>query len=245
VCLAAALGLGSMLAAPVASAQGTGTIPLATAPLGPTSGARGEASSLYSGYYQNLVGALSLAATFTVPPVKCTNHSTWGSKVGVLALMDSSSGQLEHGGGVEVGCDGVTGAPTYAGAICDPTFASGCGALSDPVAPGDMVKVTVVAAGGCSSTCSSVTVTVNDTTAPWTETWTGSSQSDFDTFVAVVGAPPLPNFGKVALTSVTANGKGFDGQRFNLVDHDGKTLARASSLRKGKTSFSVKWIAAS
>ncbi len=51
----------------------------------------------------------------------------------------------------------------------------------------------------------------------------------------------MANFGKVAVSDVTINGGGFSGRRANLVA-SGRTLARASALGKGKTSFSVKWV---
>ena len=198
----------------------------------------------YSGYYENLVGALKLTSTITVPTVKCTNSATWGTVVGLLALANSNvSG--EHGGGVEVGCAPVTGTPSYAAALCDPSFPKGCGALADVVLPGDTVAVTVTAAGGCNPACASVVVTVKDTTQSWTESWSGSSsQSDFDTFVVAVGASPLADFGKVTLTNVTSNGARFQGQKFNLIDNAGHTLARAGNLSQAKTSFSVKWLRA-
>jgi hypothetical protein len=245
---AAATGLGLMLVAPVVNALSAdaATVSAPALPaLGLFSAGHAQSNSLYSGYYENLVGADTLTSTFTVPTVKCTNKSTWGTDVGLLGLMNSSNGQIEHGGGVEVGCSTLTGTPTYAGALCDPNFSAGCGALADPVAPGDVVQVTVSAADGCAPTCASVSVAVTDSTADWTESWTGSSQSDFDTFVAVVGSPPVPAFGKVQVTGVTINGSGFDGQRFNLVDHSGRTLARASALSKGHTTFNVRWLAAS
>jgi len=251
VFVAAATGLGLVLVAPLVNVVSAGAVSVSRSPAArppapawaPTAGARTVASALYSGYYENLVGDTTLTSTLTVPTMKCTNHSTWGTPVGILALMDSMSGQIEHGGGVEVGCSSPTGTPSYAAALCDPTFTSGCGTLTNPVAPGDVVNVTV-SAGGCAPTCS-VTVTVTDTTEPWTESWTGPSQSDFDTFVAVVGAPPVPDFGKVPLSNVTIDGGGFGGRKYNLVDHAGRMLARASALSHGRTSFSVKWIAAS
>jgi hypothetical protein len=241
-------GLSMVLVAPVldaTSATASTTAPLPPPALTSLNGSRATPSELYSGYYENLVGAVTLQSTITVPTVKCTNHNTWGSQVGVLALMDSSSGQIEHGGGVEVGC-GALGAPSYKAALCDPNN-SGCAAVSNPVAPGDTVTVQVAASGGCSSTCTSVTVTMTDSTeaVPWTVTWTGESQSDFDTFVAVVGSPPVPDFGKVVLSGTTINSAGFGGERFNLVDHANRTLARASALKSAQTSFSVKWVASS
>jgi hypothetical protein len=215
----------------------------------PASATQSQTNSYeYTGYYAKIVGALELKATVTVPTVKCTNSATWGTDVGILALMDSPdpvAGTDEHGGGVEVGCAAVTGAPSYAAALCNPTFAKGCGALADPVAPGDAVDVTVTAAGGCHPLCSSLVVKVNDTTQNWTETWSGTSQSDFDTFVVAVGAPPLANFGKVTLTGVTSNGTGFQGRKSNLIDSAGHTLARAGNFTAGRTSFSVKWLRSS
>ena len=47
--------------------------------------------------------------------------------------------------------------------------------------PGDVVNVTVSAAGGYAPDCASVTVHGHGPRAePWTETWTGTSDSDFD-----------------------------------------------------------------
>jgi hypothetical protein len=241
------VGLGLMLVAPVVNvlpANASADAPPVPA-AGSVNGARSGASASYSGYYENLVGASTLTSTLTVPTVKCSNHSTWGTQVGILGLMDSSSGQVEHGGGVEVGCSSLTGTPTYTGALCDPTFTSGCGALTDPVAPGDLVHVAVAASGGCNPTCSSLSVTVTDSTASWTESWSGSSQSDFDAFMVVVGFPPVPSFSKVLVTNLSFNGDAFGQERFNLVDHGGKTLARASALSKAKSSFNVKWVASS
>ncbi len=205
----------------------------------------------YSGYYVNIVGALHLTASMTVPTVKCTNSITWGNDVGVVAVMNSpdpgpQGGTDEHGGGIDVGCARDTGAPLYAAALCgEPTLPQGCSILSDPVDAGDAVTVDVAAAGGCRPTCASMVVTVKDTTQGWTETTSGTSENDFNTFVAAVGSSPLADFGKVTLTDVTSNGAGFSGQRNNIVDEAGHTLARAGAFTDARTSFSVRWMRAS
>lgn len=85
-----------------------------------------------------------------------------------------------------------------------------------------------------------MTVKVTDTTHPWTETYTGTSNSNFNTFVAAVGSPPLADFGTVTLSNVS-NGPTFQGRRANLIDALGHTLARASALSNGRTSFNVRW----
>ncbi|HEY7947657.1 MAG TPA: hypothetical protein VID75_08275 [Acidimicrobiales bacterium] len=215
----------------------------------PSAGARGtKKPNIYSGYYDNIVGALHLTASMTVPTVKCTNSITWGAAdVGVLAVMESpdpgpDGGIDQHGGGVEVGCAGLTGAPLYAATLCgEPSLPTACTTLADPVAPGDSVNVDVAAAGGCRPTCASMVVTVKDTTQGWTESTSGTSDNDFNTFVAAVGSSPLADFGKVTLTGVTTNGAGFSGQRNNIVDDAGRTLARAGSFTNARTSFSVRW----
>jgi hypothetical protein len=188
----------------------------------------------------------------TVPTAQCTNTGTWNTQVRVLAVLDSqsgSSGNGEHGGGVEVGCT-KTGSPTYTGALCDPSLSSdasysgGCDALPSSVAPADVVTVSVTASGSCRPTCSSVATTVTDSTEHWTASVTSASDSDFDAFVAVVGNAPLVNFGKVTVTGLSVSGGGFEGQKANLVDLDGRTLARASRLTVAHSSFTLKWVRA-
>jgi hypothetical protein len=110
---------------------------------------------------------------------------------------------------------------------------------------GDDVTVTVSATGGCNPTCASVTTTVDDTTAKWTETATSAANSNFDTFVAVIGAPPLVDFGKVTVSNLSTDGLSFSGSKANLVDLNGHTLARAGALTRGRTSFTLKWVRAS
>jgi hypothetical protein len=202
-----------------------------------------------AGYYQNIVGPLTVSAIVNVPSVNCRNKATWGTKVEMLAVTSSLNGSTrdEIGGGIDVGCSAANaspaGAPVYSGALCTPDAAA-CGVLADPVSPGDSVAVTVAAAGGCAPVCSSVTVTVNDTTQGWTENWTGSTpQSDFDTYVIAVGFPALAKFAKVSFSHVSVNGSGWSAaQRYELIDQGGKTLAKASKMGAGKTSFSVKWV---
>ncbi|HXQ58858.1 MAG TPA: hypothetical protein VN799_02135 [Acidimicrobiales bacterium] len=245
--------LTNALSSPASAVPSTNSVP-APAALGalavPTPATLGAKNpNNYSGYYANIVGALHLTATMTVPTVKCTNSTTWGSDVGILAIMDSPdpvAGTDEHGGGIEVGCAGVTGTPLYSAVLCgEPTLPSGCTTLADTVLPGDSVAVDVAAGGGCRPTCGSVVVTVMDTTQDWTESSSGTSNSDFDTFVAAVGSTPLVDFGKVTLTDVTSNGAGFDGRRSNLIDDAGHTLARAGTFTKARTSFSVRWVRSS
>jgi len=239
LCLAVALpvvNVGAAAAAPRAVPRAPLSLPLGGAP--------GRTNTEYSGYFENLYGAVTLTTTLTVPKVRCANHATWGSQVGILALMTSSGTQVEHGGGVEVGCSSPAGTAAYAAALCDPDYAAGCGTPPGTVAPGDVVEVEVSATGGCNPTCTSASVTVTDTTQDWSASWSGQAQSDVEAFVALVGAAPVPDFGKVGVRDVTVNGAGFDGQRSSLADHNGNTLARASALSQAKTSFSVTWVRA-
>jgi hypothetical protein len=222
----------------------------------PPTGTRAATSDGYSGYYENVVGPLTFSSSVTVAAAKCTNTSTWDTQVRLLGVLDSqtgSSGEGEHGGGVQVGCS-KTGSPTYAAVVCDPSLpagpsvSTGCEALSstaDPVAPGDVVTVSVTAGGGCQPTCSSVTSTVNDATEHWSAPpVTSAANSDFDAFAAVAGNPPLVDFGKVTVSGLSVSGGGFDGQKANLVDLGGRTLARASRLSRSGSSFTLKWLRA-
>jgi hypothetical protein len=104
------------------------------------------------------------------------------------------------------------------------------------------VSVTVNASDSCHPTCSSVLSTLTDTTRGWTEQVDGSSPSDFNAFVAVVGASPLLNFGKLSMSAVTLDGSRFPGKKSNLVDLTGHTLARAGAFAKARESFTVKWV---
>jgi hypothetical protein len=257
VCLAAATGLCLVLVSPVVGAVTAGANDVAsTSGLVPTVPAAKRSPSNVGGYYdENLVGPLSLTTTVTVPTVKCTNSSTWGTDARVLAVMDGPAvaggdANAEHGGGVQVGCAALTGTPSYAPIICDPTlsadptYSAGCDTLADPLAPGDSLEISVDAGGGCDETCQSVVTTVTDTTEDWTETVTGSSQSDFNVFVVVAGNPPLLNFGQVSLSDVTLDGAQFGGARANVVDLAGHVLARAGVLSKAHQSFTVKWVRA-
>jgi len=251
---AAAAGLSLVLVAPmvdVVSAYATAPVASQSQLLVPPTGTPSGTSDGYSGYYENLVGPLTLSSTITVPTAKCTNTSTWATQIRLLAVIDSQTGSGnvgEHGGGVEIGCT-KTGSPSYAAALCDPSLSSdlsysgGCDSLTDPVAPGDAVTVTVTASGGCDPTCSSVATTVNDTET-WSKSAASASNSDFDTFVAVVGVPPLMDFGKVTVSRLSVSGAGFGGQKTNLVDLAGHTLARAGRLTKGRSSFTLKWVRA-
>jgi hypothetical protein len=249
VLVSVATGLSLMLVAPSANALGAASAaaPVHSGPapgaalLVPTTGPRGgKAPNDYAGYFENVVGGLTLTSTVTVPTMKCTNSATWGAEVGLLGVVES--GNNEVGGGVEVGCASVTGAPSYAAAVCDPTLTATCGTLANPVFPGDIVAVTVNASGGCKPGCSSFVVTLRDATRGWTESpWSGSTtSSDFDTFIAAVGFSPLADFGKVRLTDVSVNGTGW--QRSNIVDDAFHTLARTSGLTHDRTSFTVKWV---
>jgi hypothetical protein len=251
---AAATGLCLLLVAPVGNTSPADAVTMPSslgAVLAPAHGALIQPRPNFdAGYYQNIVGPMTLTATITVPVVNCSNRATWGTKVEILAVTSSlneSTGTDEHGGGVDVGCSASNasppGAPVYSGALCDPD-ASQCGVVPDPVAHGDSVTVAVAASGGCDPTCSSVTVTVTDTTEDWTESWSGTSaQPDFDTYVIAVGYPELAKFAKVDVSRVAVDGAGWsDAQRYALIDQAGHTLAKASKLGNGKTSFSVKWV---
>jgi hypothetical protein len=257
--IAAAAGLSLALVAPVAdvvpanaSTPAPGSNPL----LVPPTGTRGGSSDGYSGYYENVVGPLAFSSSLTVATAKCTNTGTWNTHARLLGVLDSqtgSSGNGEHGGGVEIGCT-KTGSPVYTALLCDPSlsgdpaFSSGCDALSttaDPVVPGDVVTVSVTAGGGCQPTCSSVTTTVSDSTGHWSAApVTSASDSDFDAFVAVAGDAPLVDFGKVTVSGLSMSGTVFAGQKANLVDLSGRTLARASRLTRGGSSFTLKWVRA-
>lgn len=160
----AAAAVGLILAATTAvtanaSADSAASAP-ATAPAPPAWGAlpvpalrasKVKTPNPYSGYYANVVGGLALTATVTVPTVKCTNSTTWGSEVGLLTVADSPdavSGTDEHGGGVEVGCASVTGTPIYAATLCgDVTTPKGCHTTADTVDALDSVQVSVTGSG--------------------------------------------------------------------------------------------------
>jgi hypothetical protein len=250
----AATGLCVVLVASVANVvTADASVVSSTSGLVPTVPGRLSPSNVGGYYNENLVGPLSLAATVTVPTVKCTNSSTWGTQARLLAVMDGPTvaggdANAEHGGGVQVGCTALTGTPSYAPVICDPslsadlTYSDGCDTLADPVAPGDTVKITVDASEGCDQTCGSVVTTVNDVTGDWTETVTGSSQSDFNVFVVVAGDSPLLDFGRASMSDVSLDGAQFGGARANVVDLAGHVLARAGALSKVNQSFTVRWL---
>jgi hypothetical protein len=257
--VAAAAGVSLVLAASAANAvpaPAVATVAGSGQLLVPPTGTRAGTSDGYSGYYENVVGPLAFSSSVTVATAKCTNTGTWNTQVRLLGVLDGqtgSSGTGEHGGGVEVGCT-KTGSPVYTAVLCDPSFtgdpsfSGGCDALSataDPVLPGDVVTVSVTASGGCQPTCSSVTATVNDSTEHWSAApVTSASDSDFDTFVAVVGNAPLVDFGKVTVSGLSMSGAVFAGSKANLVDLSGRTLARASRLTRSGSSFTLKWVRA-
>jgi hypothetical protein len=258
--VAAAAGLSLVLVAPMVNALTADASALVSGSgpsLVPPTGTKGGTSDGYSGYYENVVGPLTFSSSVTVAAVKCTNSGTWNTHARLLGVLDSqtgSSGNGEHGGGVQVGCT-KTGSPVYTALLCDPSlsadpsFLSGCDSLSstaDPVAPGDVVTVNVTAGGGCQPTCSSVTTTVNDSTEHWSATpVTSAANSDFDAFVAVVGTAPLVDFGKVTVSGLSMSGTSFAGQKANLVDLSGRTLARAGRMNRSGSSFTLKWVRAS
>jgi hypothetical protein len=238
------------LPAAVPAAASTPGTPPGLVPTAPN-GARGPSD--IAGYYEeNIVGPLALAATFTVPTLRCTKTATWDTEARLLVVLDgptsvTGNANAEHGGGIEMGCTKF-GVPSYSLLLCDPTlsadpsYASGCDLLASPVAPHDVVSISAVAGGGCDPTCSSVAATVDDLTRATSRTATSPSVSDFNAFVAAVGAAPLLDFGRVPVTGVTINGSRFGGQRANLVDLSGHTLARAGVLSATQLKFNVRWV---
>jgi hypothetical protein len=215
----------------------------------PLSVAAGEAGpSPFAGYSENLLGPLTLTSTITVPTVKCSQQSTWGTEVSLVAVMENQTtdATVEDGGGVSVGCT-LTGSPAYAPVLCDPSLSgpssssAGCESLDDTVFPGDIVQVTAAASGGCNETCSDVSATVKDVTEQWSESATGASGSDFAAFVGASGGPPLARFGRITMSAVAVDGSRFSGVRTDIVGFTGHTLARTGRLAKGGA-FTVKWV---
>ncbi len=205
---------------------------------GPIHKITNSTSTNWSGYAATGRTFTSVSASWTQPTAICTGTSYSSFWVGLDG--DGSSTVEQTGSSADCSSAGVPS--YYAWYEMYPKFPTN---LSKPVKPGDAFTASVT-----TDAVGRFTLTISDTSEPWTFTTTQRLKSAALASAEVIaeapssrsGVLPLTNFGTVNFTSSTANGASlstFNPDRIDMVS--GSTVKAQTGSISSNGSFSVTW----
>ncbi|GAA1992976.1 G1 family glutamic endopeptidase [Kitasatospora viridis] len=247
--LALTAGLTALLSASAAPALAAPTIRqlphhapvVLTSPhtTGPHGGVLNSTSSNWAGYSATGGKYTSVSASWIQPTATCTETNTWSS---FWVGLDGDGSDSVEQTGTEADCSG--GSPVYSSWYeMYPAYPVN---YSDPVAPGDHFSASVTEALG------RFTLKITDETQGWSHTVRKTSRSAKLASAEVIaeapsnlaGPLPLTDFGTVAFTGATANGKplgSFKPDGITMAKKDGTVLASISPLSANGEDFTSTW----
>jgi hypothetical protein len=195
-------------------------------------------STNWSGYAATGGTFTSVSASWTQPTVSCAAGETSYSSFWV-GLDGYNSSTVEQTG---TDADCSSGTPRYyAWYEMYPKFPVN---LSNPVAPGDTLSASVTAGSG-----GKFTLTISDSTQPWTITTTQRlNKAALSSAEVIAEAPssrggvlPLANFGTVSFSSATANGQPLDSFNPDPITMQSGSTVKAQPSKIASGAFSVAW----
>ena len=195
-------------------------------------------STNWSGYAATGNRFTSISGSWTEPVAVCSGTSYSSFWVG----LDGDTSNTVEQTGSSADCSSASVPSYYAWYEMYPKFPTN---LSNPVKPGDAFTASVTTDG-----VGRFTLTISDTSEPWTFQTTQRLKSAALASAEVIaeapssrsGVLPLTNFGTVNFTGATANGASlstFHPDQINMVS--GSTVKAQTSSISSNGSFSVTW----
>ncbi len=196
-------------------------------------------STNWSGYAATGRQFTSVSAAWTEPTAICSFGTSYSS---FWVGLDGDTSSTVEQTGSSADCSSANVPNYYAWYEMYPKFPTN---LSNPVKPGDAFTASVTTDG-----VGRFTLTITDTSEPWTFQTTQRLKSAALASAEVIaeapssrsGVLPLTNFGAVSFSGATANGASlstFNPDQINMVS--GSTVKAQTSNISSSGSFSVTW----
>ena len=206
---------------------------------GPIHKLTNSTSTNWSGYAATGNRFTSISASWTQPTAICSFGTSYSS---FWVGLDGDTSNTVEQTGSSADCSAANVPSYYAWYEMYPKFPSN---LSNPVRPGDAFTASVTTDG-----VGRFTLTISDTSEPWTFTTTqrlnhaalASAEVIAEAPSSRSGVLPLTNFGTVNFSGATANGASlstFNPDQITMVS--GSTVKAQPSSINSSGSFSVAW----